>query len=312
MNTDVTQVGDGLYAIDTYLERPLMDASHLIVDQGHAAFVDTGTPAAVPRLTAALADLDLDPAAVEYILVTHVHLDHAGGVGRLAAALPRAKVIVHPRGMGHLIDPSRLVAATRAVYGAQYYDRVYGGVVAVPAERIEAAEDGRRIAIGRRRFDLLHTPGHALHHLAAVDPDTREVFSGDTFGVSYREFDTAAGAFIIATTTPTQFDPQQLLASIDRLLDLRPSAVYLTHYSRVGDIQRLGADLKADVEAMAAIARAGASHRDAIGARIFEHWSRRLDAHGFPADPARRHALLDFDAALNAAGLDAWLSRTLH
>lgn len=310
MNTDLTRVGDGLYAIDTHHLRPRLDASHLIVDGGRAVFVDTGPSAAVPRLCAALQALGLEPDAVEAILVTHVHLDHAGGVGRLAAALPRAKVIVHPRGAPHLIDTSRLVAATRAVYGAEHFERVYGEMRAVPADRIVIAEDGHRLAIGRRHFELLHTPGHALHHLSAVDPDTREVFSGDTFGVSYREFDTAAGAFIVSTTTPSQFDPPQLLGSIDRLLGLRPSAIYLTHYSRVDDVPRLGAELKADVEAMVEIARAAAPPGEALAARIFAHWSRRLDAHGFPADPDRRHALLDGDAALNAAGLEAWLSRT--
>ncbi len=315
MTSSPAQIADGIYAIDTHYVRARMDASHLIVDQGRAAFVDTGTTLSVPHLMAALALLDLDPAAVDYIILTHVHLDHAGGAGRLAELLPAAKVLVHPRGAPHLSDPDRLVAATRAVYGEDHFVSAYGEVVPVAPERIVALSDGDSVMLGRRRLRFLHTPGHALHHLCIVDPQTREIFSGDAFGVSYREFDTKAGEFIVATTTPSQFDPEQLLASIDRLLGERPAAIYLTHYSRVVDIARLGADLKADVAVLVGIARDSATLPDrpaTMAARIHEHWSRRLDAHGYSGDAARRRALLDGDATLNAAGLDAWLSRILR
>jgi len=306
------RVGDGIYAIDTLCVRPRMDASHLIVDQGRAAFVDTGSSHSAPRLMRALSALQLDAAAVDYILLTHVHLDHAGGAGRLAALLPQAQVLVHPRGAPHLCDPARLIAATRAVYGARRYAKMYGAVLPVPARRIRAVEDGERVQVGRRTLQFMHTPGHALHHLCIALPETREIFSGDTFGISYRELDSAAGRFIFATTTPTQFDPRQLDASIDRLLRLRPEAIYLTHYSRVGDVARLGADLRADIAALAAIAKSAAgapARKSALAARLFEHWSRRLDVHGYAGDAGRRHALLDMDIDLNAAGLDAWLAR---
>ena len=159
----------------------------------------------------------------------------------------------------------------------------------MPVNRIVAAEDGDRLTLECRTLQILHTPGHALHHFCVADADTHEVFSGDTFGVSYREFDTAAGPFIFPTTTPTQFDPQQLHASIDLLLALRPPAIYLTHYSRVDAVQKLGADLHADIDALVAIARrsAAAPRRTAlIAERMFDHWSQRLDAHGC-ASPIR-------------------------
>ncbi len=304
--------GAGIYAIDAQYVRPHMDAVHLIVDAGRGAFVDTGTDHSAPALMAALDALHLEAAAVDYILLTHVHLDHAGGAGRLAELLPLAKVVVHPRGLPHLCDPGKLIAATKAVYGEARYASLYGTVRPVPKERILAAEDGLHITLGRRTLEILYTPGHALHHLCIADRDTHEIFSGDTFGVSYREFDTAAGPFIITTATPTQFDPQQLHASLDRLLHLQPAAIYLTHYSRVGGIEKLGADLHADIDALVAIARgaAAAPRRAArIAERLFDHWSQRLDAHGFTGDAARRRELLDMDVGLNAAGLDAWLSR---
>ncbi len=306
------RVGEGITAIDTEYVRPRMDASHLIVDDGHAAFVDTGTNFSVPNLLAALAAQALEAEAVDYIILTHIHLDHAGGAGRLAAALPRARVLVHPRGQPHIVDPSILVAATQAVYGETRFREEYGEISGIPAQRVEPVEDGHRIRIGRRTFEVMHTPGHAMHHLCLVDRDAAEVFAGDTFGVSYREFDTAAGEFIFPTTSPSQFDPQQLHASIDRILECRPAAVYLTHYSRVRQIAKLGLDLHADLDTFVAIARSVADAPNRVNLMqplLFEHLSARLVAQGYAGSLAQQHAGLDGDIALNAAGLHGWLSR---
>ncbi len=308
-----TPVGAGVLAIDTEFVRPRMDASHLIVADGRGAFVDTGTYHSVPNVLAALSFVGLAAEDVDYILLTHIHLDHAGGAGRLAEALPRAEILVHPRGAAHLRDPSQLIAATKAVYGERAYEQYYGEILPVPADRLIAVEDGARRSLGRRNLEFIYTPGHALHHLCIVDRDAGEVFAGDTFGVSYRELDTEAGEFVFAATTPSQFDPAQLHASVDRILRLRPKAVYLTHYSRVDEIDRLGADLHLDIDAYVAIARhcATAPDRTArIAAQLYDHLSGRLDALGYTGDAARRHQLLDADARLNAAGLDAWLTRT--
>jgi glyoxylase-like metal-dependent hydrolase (beta-lactamase superfamily II) len=307
------QVGSGVFAIDTEYLRPRMDASHLIVDDGRAAFVDTGTHFSIPNLLAALAAEELEPADVDYIFLTHVHLDHAGGAGRLAAALPRAQVLVHPRGAAHMVNPQKLIAAAQAVYGERMFGEHYGDIVPIAAERVRAIEDGERVRLGARSFEFLHTPGHAMHHLSIFDRDSGEVFSGDTFGISYREFDTAAGEFIFPTTTPTQFDPDQLHASVERILQLQPSGVYLTHYSRVNNIEKLGVDLHADIDTFVNIARSAAAlpnRVEQMASRIFDHLSLRLDDHGFAGDSADRHALLDLDVGLNASGLDAWLARS--
>lgn len=306
-------VGAGVTAIDTALIRPRLDASHLVVDGGHAAFIDVGTSLSAPHLMQALADADVDPESVEYVFLTHIHLDHAGGAGAMALRLPRAQVVVHPRAATHMVEPARLIAATIDVYGESHFRQNYGEIVPVPAERIRTVEDGERIALGARTFEFLHTPGHALHHVALFDRDARELFSGDTFGISYREFDTAAGEFVFVTTSPTQFDPLQLHASVDRILALAPEAVYMTHYSRVADIARLGADMHADIDASVRIARAAAATDEPaaeIRAQLFARLSQRLDAHGCALDEVRRHELLDGDLVLNADGLVAWLARS--
>jgi len=301
--------------IDTEYVRPRMDASHLLVASGRAAFVDTGTYFSVPTLLSALAAQGLAAAAVDYIFLTHIHLDHAGGVGRLAAALPGATVVVHPRGIAHLADPEKLIAATKAVYGEAAFERLYGELSPVPASRLVAAEDGRSFPLGACLLEFIHTPGHSLHHGCLLDRAAGAAFTGDTFGISYRELDTAAGAFIFPTTTPTQFDPAQLHASIDRVIATAPRTIYLTHYGPVPATPSLGAQLHADVDAFVAIARAAAARTDredreaAIEHGLWSHLSRRLDAHGFGGDAVRRHAVLDADLRLNAAGLASWLAR---
>ena len=308
----VTDYADGVSAIDTEYVRPQLDASHLIVEDGRAAFVDTGTSLAVPRLLATLAAKGLAPESVDWVFLTHIHLDHAGGAGKLLAALPAARLVVHPRGAPHLIDPARLIAATKQVYGEALYARLYGEIVPVDAARIVIAEEGLVLALAGRDFEFLHTPGHALHHCAILDRGPMGLFSGDTFGVSYREFDVAGREFVMPATTPTQFDPLQLIASIERIVALAPRAVYMTHYGRVRDVARLGRELVRDVAAYAGLARRHAAASDVrarLRSALYDYHCALLDAHGFDPDPVRRHALLDADVMLNADGLVAWLER---
>jgi glyoxylase-like metal-dependent hydrolase (beta-lactamase superfamily II) len=308
----LTDYADGISAVDTGYLRPRLDASHLIVHRGRAAFVDTGTALAVPYLLAALEAKGIARDAVDWVLLTHIHLDHAGGAGALVAELPNARVAVHPRGAAHLGDPAKLIGATRKVYGDAVYDRLYGDIRAVPLERLVVTEDGACHALAGRRLEFVHTPGHALHHQAIVDRAAGAVFAGDTFGVSYREFDVDGREFILPATTPSQFDPDQLHASIDRVVALAPRAVVLTHYSRVVDVARLAADLHAAVAHYVVLAR---RYRDdpAREARLLEElfrWhSAALDAHGYPGSLATRHALLDDDLSLNVQGLLGWLDR---
>ena len=305
-------VGNGVYRIDTEYLRPGLAASHLVVDDGHAAFVDTGAAPAHPRLMQALTELGVAPDQVDYVFLTHVHLDHAGGAGQLMRALPRARAVLHPRGAPHMVDPAKLIAGTVAVYGEAMYRELYGEIVPVAADRVILANDGDRIALGSRTFELLDTPGHARHHYCAHDLDHDDIFSGDTFGISYRDFDTAAGAFIFPTTTPVQFDPAALHSSVDRLMARRPRRMVLTHFGPVGDLERLSGNLHADIDEFVAVARrhAGVPERaDRIAEDVFTYLSARLDSHGFAGDEELRHQLLDPDIRLNTQGLEVWLAR---
>lgn len=305
-----TDFEHGVTAIDTDYVRPFLDASHLIVDRGRAAFVDTGVNNSVPLLLAALEQKDVDVADVDYVFLTHVHLDHAGGAGALMQRLPNARALLHPRGAPHMVDPSRLVAGSEAVYGKESVRLMYGEIVAIPEERVHVVADGEEVMLGDRALTCLFTEGHARHHYCLADPSSDGVFTGDSFGVSYREFDTAAGEFIFPTTTPVHFDPAEAHKAIDRIMALGPSCLYLTHYSRVAGLPRLADDMHRRIDGFVDIAErhAGAPGRTGrMRESMFAYLAEGLREHGFGSDDQRLHELLDADVALNTMGLEHWL-----
>jgi glyoxylase-like metal-dependent hydrolase (beta-lactamase superfamily II) len=303
----------GITAVDAEYLYPGHAAVHLIVDSGHAAFVDVGANSSVPYLLAALDELGIARQAVEYLLLTHVHLDHAGGAGLLLESLPRARAVLHPRGAPHMIDPAKLIAGSKLVYGEARFARLYGELVPIPAERVRVVADGERIALGARTLELIHVPGHALHHYAVVDAAHGSIFAGDTFGISYRALDTAQGAFITPSTVPSQFDPEQHLASVDRMLAYRPESMYLMHFSRVTDVPRLGELLKMQIRELAAMARRHGVDADparSIRAAMLERWLELARRHGCTQSDAEIEHVLAGDLALNTQGLIAWLARS--
>lgn len=308
----IQDMGHGIYAIDTGYVRAGLAASHLIIGDNGAAFVDTGTANAIPRLLAALRHLGLQPGSVSHVLLTHIHLDHAGGAGQLMQALPEATLFVHPRGARHMIDPEKLINGTRAVYGENKYRRLYGELVPVEESRVHEVSDGEHADIGGRRLKLIHTRGHANHHYSIVDPGAKAIFSGDSFGVSYRELDTDKGAFIFPTTTPVHFDPVAAHESIDRMLSYKPEAIFLTHFSKVTGIAQLASDLHKDIDAFVKIAERCEDLEDRmqnIADGMRDYLWRRLSKHGYGGSDRQREDLLGMDIELNAMGLDVWLTR---
>ncbi len=304
--------GDGLYLIDTDYLRPGLAASHLLVDSGRAAFIDTGPAPAAPKLLAALGEVGVAPEDVDYLFLTHVHLDHAGGAGQMLQALPNARAVLHPRGAPHLVDPTKLITGSIAVYGEELYHRQYGELLPLPAERVLTTTDGMRLRLGRRTFEFIDAPGHAKHHHCPIDLDFRDVYAGDNFGICYREFDTAAGPFMLPTTTPVHFEPDVLHRTIDRLMGYRPRRIVQTHFGPVTDLERLARDLHAGIDALVRIARTHAAASDRtrrIGKDMFAWISARLDAHGYAGDGVTRQTLLAEDVNLNTQGLEVWLDR---
>jgi glyoxylase-like metal-dependent hydrolase (beta-lactamase superfamily II) len=248
------------------------------------------------------------------VIPTHVHLDHAGGVGPLMQQLPRAQVLVHPRGARHLIDPSALYQGVLAVYGQAEMDRSYGQLQPVPAERVLTSEDGQTLPLGRRTLTLIDTPGHARHHHCIWDPVSRGWFTGDSFGLSYGEFDIAGQPWILPTTTPVQFEPAAMRQTIARLMAAQPERVYLTHYGVRSPVAPLAEGLLrllAQVEALGLRLRGlpSAERHVALMQGLTEIYLRDLRASGSTLPEAEIAHLLALDVELNAQGMACWLDK---
>jgi len=307
-----TELGDGITAIDTDHMRPLFDASHLVLEGGRAAFVDTGANSSVPLLLEALRLRNVDPADVDYVFLTHVHLDHAGGAGLLMQALPNAKAVLHPRGAPHMIDPGKLIRGARAVYGEEKFAQEYGDIVPIDEDRVLVVDDEQEIDLNGRSMQCIYTEGHARHHYVLNDAQSRSVFTGDSFGLSYRELDTMNGEFIYPTTTPIHFDPPEAHKAIDRIMDLQPTQLLLTHYSRVSALPKLADDMHKRIDDFVNIAKSHAG--DDVGVRtanmrrsMYAYFTEELEAHGFTGSIERVRSIVEIDVVLNTMGLEFWL-----
>jgi glyoxylase-like metal-dependent hydrolase (beta-lactamase superfamily II) len=303
--------GNGIHVFDSGYLKPGLDAIHLIVEDGRAAFVDSGVASSLPHALAALQTLGLGVEAVDYLILTHVHLDHAGGAGVMMRNFPNAKLVVHPRGVRHMVDPAKLIAGASVVYGDAYVRDVYGEIAPIASERIIAAHDGDVVMLGDRPLRCLDTPGHALHHICIHDPKSNGVFTGDVCGLAYAALDVGEHRFIIPTTTPSQFDPDAMRASIERLVALEPAALYLPHYGRVPDVPRIGADLLRRLDATVALARreyVGESASARLQRTLTDYLFSEARAHGCQMDDAALTEVLGMDIELNVQGLVHWLT----
>lgn len=301
---------NGIYAFDAGYVRPLLAAIHLIESNGRAAFVDTANFEVMPQALAALAARGLGPEAVDYVILTHIHLDHAGGAGVMMEAFPNAKLVVHPRGARHMIEPTKLMAGVEGVYGKERARKMYGDLLPIPAERIIETHDNTVLKLGSRELLCIDAPGHAKHHIAIVDRQSSGIFTGDTFGISYRELDVDGKPLIFPSSTPIQFDPDEMRSSIERMLAFNPDAVYLTHFSRLAPPDALGREVLRLLDRYVEIALAASAEEDK-NAAIRDGLTALL------LDEAHRHGcrlrdeeILDIwhlDLELNAQGLAYWV-----
>ncbi|HRH82288.1 MAG TPA: MBL fold metallo-hydrolase [Thiobacillaceae bacterium] len=306
--------GHGIHAVDADYVRPGLAAMHLLIQDGRAAIIDTGTQRSAPLVLAALERLGLGPEHLDLVIVTHVHLDHAGGAGALLQACPNARLVAHPKGARHMIDPGKLIAGSIAVYGEERFHELYGDIVPAPAERVIEAPDGYGLDFRGRTLTFLDTPGHARHHFCVWDEASRGIFTGDSFGLSYREFDVRGRPFIFPTTTPVQFEPDAMHATLDRLMGLEPEAAYLTHFGRVTGLTPLADDLHRLLDAFVELANSAGGSGPERHARMKSNMGRllleQLRAHGCTLVEDRIFTLLENDLELNCQGLAVWLDRT--
>ncbi len=304
----------GISAIDAEYHRPGRAAIHLIVENGVAALVDTGTQFSVPGVMQVLQNKQLVPEKVAYVFLTHIHLDHAGGASEFMRLLPNAKLVVHPRGAKYMINPAKLIAGVMAVYGEAEFKRLYGEISPIDENRIIEAPDETRIDLNGRSLLLLDTPGHARHHYCIFDEQSQSFFTGDTFGVSYRELDVDDLEFVFPTTTPVQFDPNAAHASLNRIMSYQPQYAFLTHYSRIGHLPYHATQMHELIDAFVNIANQAVNktsdRREFIAQTLKTLLCQRLAIHGCTWPSTAIYELLRLDIELNAMGLETWLNQS--
>jgi glyoxylase-like metal-dependent hydrolase (beta-lactamase superfamily II) len=303
------QLDFGITCIDAGYIRPGLACFYLMEQAGECAVIETGTSYSFAKLEQVMSQQGLLPEQVRYVIPTHVHLDHAGGAGTMMAAFPNAQLLIHPRGARHMAAPERLIASSSEVYGQERFRQLYGEILPVDAARIVAMEDGQTINLADRQLEFRHTRGHANHHFCVWDKTSRGWFSGDMFGISYPWFRFTGGDYILPATTPTQFDPDDYLASLALLDSYHPSRIYLTHSGELEYTKEKAALLGRQVAAYRELAPLHVGNKVAMEQALGDYSLAQMRAFAHAINESELRKLLAFDVDLNAQGLDVWQQR---
>lgn len=247
-----------IQVIDGHYYYPGRACSYLIQAGDEAAFVDNNTRFSVPNMMQALEQEGLKPEQVRYVIVTHVHLDHSGGTAELAKQCPNATVLCHTNAAPHIINPEKLIAGARMVYGDKF-DGLYGEIEAVGAERVIAQADGDTVALGDRTLTFYDTPGHARHHVSIHDSQTNTLFTGDAFGLMYPQLQGGAKSYMNYVSAPPTFEPAKAKATIQRILAMAPDHIGLTHFGFCTDHEQGAEMLIRNIDAAEQVAQEAAA-----------------------------------------------------
>ncbi len=309
MNAFSKSLEHDIFQIDTGYLRPGLASCYLVIDAGRVAVIDTGVEKTAQRIEAVLVEQGLSFENVDYIVPTHVHLDHAGGAGKLMQLCRTAKLVIHPYGSRHMIDPSVLIAGAEAVYGRQGLRDSVGEIFPVDAERVIEAGDQYCFMLGQREFRVLDTPGHARHHFCVWDEKSRGFFTGDTFGIAYPELCSNAGSFIFPPSTPVQFDPTAWHASLDRLMAWQPERMYLTHFGQLDEPALYVDTLHRMIDELAALAIMHKQSEHSLSLAVRQYFDQALKQQDCQLEEARLAELLDLDLNIIIQGLVVWQQR---
>lgn len=302
----VTDLGGDVFEIDTLMGGHSGITAGYLIRSDRPCLVETGTALSAPTVVASLASLGIGPEDLATVVVTHIHLDHAGGVGDIAEAFPHAQVVVHERGARHLVDPTKLVASAHRVFGS-VMEELFGDLKPTDASRVVALGDVGVIDLGGgRRLEAFHAPGHASHHVGLLDPQTGDLYTGDAAGVYVPEADELRPA-----TPPPDFDLDLALASMDRMRQIAPERLLFAHYGPVSAVEsaldRSESVLRQWVE-MVREARALEMDLDHAVAMVRE---RTPITFAGEQTRAEREATWEFlsSTAANVAGISRWLDQ---
>lgn len=310
--SSVICLGNNIYQIDIYDQEPNRTNCYLILSD-RVALIETGPAPGAPYIRDALKNLGIPLEKVDFIIVTHIHLDHAGGAGTLAGDLPQAKVYVHPRGARHLINPSKLIAGARAIYGASF-DNLFGDILPVPQERVYTPGDGETLDLGGGRVLTFHyTLGHARHHFVIHDPASRGIFSGDALGIRFQALSALLGTdFTIPSAPPPEFDPRAAVETLDRMRGLDPEYIYFTHFGRAAGAPAILNRIKELVLHSESTGRqvfASGGGAGEIEAALWKLVMNELARHGAIDKEHPAVKFLELDIRLNAEGIFHYLEK---
>ena len=306
------QLAHDIACLDALYMAPGMACFYLVRGDDEYAVIETGTSHSVPGLLDYLARQGIERQQLRYVIPTHAHLDHAGGAAAIMQACPEARLLAHPSAARHLIDPGRLLASARAVYGEKVFAQLYGDIKPITEERVDALEDGACFALGTRQFEVRHTRGHANHHFCIWDERSRAWFSGDMFGISYPDWRFPQGAFVMPTTTPTQFDPVAFAESLALLASYRPDRLYLTHYGELAWTDSHRAALDEQVAHYAQLAAQTGPDEQLLQEALLDYTLPLIRQLAPTVDQHSLRQRLEPDLQLNAQGLKVWLQRAQH
>lgn len=304
----MTKIANGIKVIDSGYYSKDFASIYILRQVNKVAIIETGNNFSVSNIQKALEKDGLSFSDVAYVIPTHVHLDHAGGAGQLMKQCKDAKLIVHPRGARHMIDPQKLIAGATAVYGEKKFKELYGDIIPIEANKVIEAEDNFLLDFEGRELKFIDTPGHAKHHFCIWDKQTGTMFTGDTFGISYRDLDKDGEVYIFPSTSPVQFDPKALVESINKIMEYNPHRVCLTHFSAIKPSKQVVEQLIDGIKFVSNLAKKYATHNDAeliIREKMMEYFLKGLSKIGV-ADLNFCRKRLELDVKINTQGLIYW------
>ncbi|MEH7235028.1 MBL fold metallo-hydrolase [Bacillus sp. JJ1562] len=315
MTNKIHDLGDRIHLIDVYDLGLSNRSGTYVINEDDITLVETGSSMSLPHILNGLKELEIDPQNVKNIIVTHIHLDHSGGVGILLQDCPNATVFVHPKGARHLMDPSRLKLGAKAVYGDDF-DRLFEPILPVPEEKIIIKEDGETLQIGRNRtLTFFDTQGHCDHHFCILDSVSNGIFTGDTIGMNCEEVLADIGIKLyIPLTSPNQFKPDATLHSLERIKNMNVDRIYFGHFGATSDVEEVYKQIKSWVPLYVEIGeKAVQLNKDYtwIGEQIFNLIKGELTKLGVPES----HQIYDYlkiELPISAMGIVDYLGKKIE
>ena len=313
MTNLISSFEQNIFCFDANYFRKNFAAIHFVNQNNKILIVDTATNHSAKRFLKTLQNMSISLESVEWIVLTHVHLDHAGGAGLLMKMCPNAQLAVHPRGVRHMVNPEKLWASVISVYGEKEAENQYGQLIPVDENRVVAVGEGEVIRFQNRRLQIFDAPGHANHHIVIFDEESKSFFTGDAFGIAYPELTNENGEFIFISSTPTQFEPVKFDATIKKILEQKPKTCFLTHFSKIMNIEKNGYELLKQIDEYVTITHQVRNNHDnqqeRIRVKLFELLYKKAKKVNLNISKREFGNLLSLDLSLNAQGLEYWNNR---